>query len=98
MAPVPSSSNLSPRSFPQGGALSLSTLIQHLSEKDTACNAAKTIAGMADLLAQIVAAGALPPLVALLGAQSTAAMQQEAAKALGYLAVNSDNLFYVQPR
>ena len=77
---------------PQGGTLSIMTLVQQLADGDTACLAdVKTTDNYLDSLAKIVATGVVPPLVALLGAQSTAEMQEMTAHALFSLAINADN-------
>ena len=69
-----------PHPLYQGGAMRISALVQQLqmTEVDTAHEAAEAIVDLAandndpETRANIVAAGALPPLVALLGAQCTA--------------------------
>ena len=49
-----------------------------------------------DTPAEIIAAGALPPLVTLLGAHSTAAVQEVAAGAIFFLAFdNADNIIKI---
>ena len=82
---------------PQGSALSISTLVQQLAEKDAAaaCKAARVIAGMAydagpDKLADLFVAGVLSPLVALLGPENTAEVQGHAAMALANLIDGED--------
>ena len=79
--------------------MSISVLVQQLAEVDTACEAADAISARACLavckgypgtFAKIVAAGAIPPLVAMLGAQSTAAAQEKAAGTLWNLANDDD--------
>ena len=85
--------------LPQDAALSISALIQQLADKDTAFDAAKAIADMAELRpdspdcennAKLVSAGAIIPLVALLDAKSTLAVQEAAARALKSLAFKND--------
>ena len=85
---------------PQGGALFIFSLVQQLANRDTALNAAKAILGVAhaawadndlDIHASFVSAGALPPLVELLGAHNMSEVQEAAAGALLALALNDDN-------
>ena len=80
--------------------MSLSALFQQLALMDAPCEAAEAIADMARLAGsgnwqescvKFVSAGVISPLVELLGTHSTAAVQQQAAWALRYLAVNGDN-------
>lgn len=82
---------------PQGGTVSISALVQQLAERDTAYDAVSAIASMADVTAgnypathaKIIAAGAIPPLVALMGAQSTEWVVMLVAGALQNLSTNN---------
>ena len=82
-------------SLPQCEPVSVSDLVQKLADRDTVLVALKAIVSIARLgahnHADIVAAGAISPLVALLGTQSTEAVQELAAVALSCLAVTVDN-------
>ena len=94
--------NPCPRPLPQGGPLHLSALVRQLAKRDTACEAAEEIAHMTclpvagnwrnwqDNLVKVTA-GVVSPLVALLGAHSTVAVQKHAARALRNLAACADN-------
>ena len=73
-------------------------MVQLLADRDTACEAANAIANMvgsawdlAGAQSEVVSAGALPPLVALLGAESTAEVQSAAAGALRNIICGADN-------
>ena len=89
---------------PQGQAQSLSVLVQQLTKRDKACEATRAIVDMADSAwdnndseahAEIIAAGALPPLVALLSAGSSAAVQEQSAWAIFVLAFDSDSVIKI---
>ena len=93
---------------PQDGdslTMFIPALVQELANRDTAYEAARMIMGMAhSAWAQndpgprdkILAAGALPPLVALLGTRSTAAVQEVAAGAIFFLAYdNAENIIKI---
>ena len=93
-----------PPPSPQGGAQSLSALVQQLANRNTACGAARAIADMASSAwvdndpgthAKIIAAGALPPLVALSGAGSTAAIQEQAAGTIFFLTSNAGSIIKI---
>lgn len=91
--PPPTLSPLSPL-LPQGEALSISILVQQLGVRDAALTAVQALADMAGLgadnCANIAAAGAVSPVVALSGAASSAEVQA-AAWALRAFADNADN-------
>ena len=65
-------------------------------EQERATTSLLALTRSADNRAKIAAAGAIPRLVALLGTQSTAAVQVAAALVLEELALNADNLLAIK--